>query len=304
MSKRRIPLILAHGLVVITAIGTICASLGLITWFILSPAKAEERLSGHRPTYFRGSMSTDRLDDYGRTFSVGHNSGASLKTTRQAVKIGADVIEIDVASLDGRLVSAHVPPMAFIGSQVFRGPSLAAVWQAAADADVTQLDLKESTPAFRALLFDFLEEHDDGRTVMVATHDETTLRLFAERFPSVLRFLSVPDMAKLERLYEDEELTALIDGVTLRYQLASEESVAELKERGLIVIAWTVNSLARVNEYVGYGVDGVSTDNLGIMGLLGNSQNAATLFATHRAGPETALETTDPAEQDPLTETG
>ena len=286
MRRRRIPLILAHAVVVATSVATICASLGLIGYFILRPAGAEERLSGQRPVYFRGGLNADLLTDYGSVFAVGHNSGASLTTTRQAIANGADVIEIDVAAMDGRLVSAHVPPLAVVGHRVFRGPMLETVWRASADAAVIQLDLKESTPAFRALFFAFLEEHAAGRTVMVATADIAMLQLLEERFPAVLRFLSVPDRAALERLHGDPELIRTIDGVTIRHQLVDAESVIRLKEQGLIVLAWTVNDLTRVNDLVALGVDGISTDNLAIMSLLAGSGIADRLAAQRT--PDTA----------------
>jgi hypothetical protein len=300
MSRRRIPIILAQGFVIATSVATICASLGLIALFIFQGAEAEEFLSGSRPTYFRGQLNVDLLDDYGPAFVVGHNSGATLKTTRQAIASGADVIEIDVASMDGRLVSAHVPPSALYGPQVFRGPSLAAVWRAAANASVIQLDLKESTPAFRTLLFAFLDEHAAGRTVMVATSDVAMLQLLSERAPAVLRFLSVPDSRTLERVYDDPELVGLIDGVTIRYQLVNEESVSRLKGYGLIVLAWTVNDMRRVNEFVALGVDGVSTDNLAIMGLLGGRQGGERLatIRTESTEHQSAWEETG----DPVTE--
>lgn len=272
MRKRSILLILAHGVAIATSVATICASLGLIGFFIVKADEAEERLSGHRPIYFSGQLDADLLADYGPVFAVGHNSGATLKTTRQAIASGADVIEIDVAAMNGRLVSAHAPPIALVGPQVFRGPTLEAVWRAAADASVIQLDLKEATPAFRRLLFAFLDEHAGERTVIVATADVITLQLLREKFPAVLRFLSVPDMTRLQSLSADADLIAAIDGVTIRYQLVNAESVSRLKALGLIVVAWTVNDLTRVNEFVGLGVDGISTDNLAIMSLLGGNQ--------------------------------
>lgn len=286
------PFILAHGLAVITAVGTICASLGLITWFIVSPEKAEEYLSGHRPTYFSSPIDTDRLDDYGPVFAVGHNAGATLKSTRQAIANGAGVIEIDVASMDGTLVAAHYPPLAMVGRRVFRGPTLEAVWRASTSAAAIQLDLKESTTTFRTLLFAFLEEHADNRAIIVTTENVTTLDLLMEQFPDVIRLLSVPDQARLQSLYGNTGLVAAIDGVTIRYQLVNAESVTRLKALDLIVIAWTVNDLATVNDFVQIGVDGISTDNLAIMNLLGANHNGLRLFADHRSGPATAQQPT------------
>ena len=78
MGTRRRSVILAHSLLIIVSIFTIVASLGVISYCLFDSAKAEERLSGRRPTYLAGPLNANPLDDYGLVFGVGHNSGASL----------------------------------------------------------------------------------------------------------------------------------------------------------------------------------------------------------------------------------
>ena len=278
--------LLARGLIFAVAIATLGAVSGFTTYVQSQSQRAEKRLFGTRPAYFSGQPTVAPLADYGLVFGVGHNAGASLQTTQQALANGADVIEIDVVSLGGELVSAHLPPLNVVGPWFFQGPTLETVWDASSDAPVVQLDLKESTPQFRSLLFKFLDKHAGERTIMVATSDVTTLRLLKERAPSVLRFLSVPDATRLQTLYADEDLSALIDGVTIRYQLVTAESVAKLKALGMIVLAWTVNDLATVNQFVRWGVDGFSTNNLAIMSLLGGRQNGERVFGATRSAAQ------------------
>ncbi len=52
----------------------------------------------------------------------------------------------------------------------------------------------------------------------------------------------------------------------------TEETGRWLESTGLLVLAWTVNDLARLNELVQLGVDAITTDNLAIMELLGGQQ--------------------------------
>jgi hypothetical protein len=270
-SRRRISALILNGFLLTGSIATVCASAGLITLLFAYKDQTAERLFGSQPLYLAGPLNADPLDDYGLVFGVGHNAGASLFTTGQAIASRADVVEIDVVVMNGVLVSAH-HPHAFVGPVTFRGPTLEAVWRASSEADVVQLDLKDSTAEFRRLLFAFLEQHAGERTVMVATSSVATLSQIQDRFPEVLRFLSVPDRGRLQSLLADAELAAMIDGVTIRWQLVSAESIGQLKALGLIVLAWTVNDLATVNEFVSWGVDGVSTNNLAIMELLGGRE--------------------------------
>jgi glycerophosphoryl diester phosphodiesterase len=281
----RRPFVYLHYLIVATAVIVILASVTLIGFLIFWQDIAEEMTTGRRPTQFNGPLDADLLDDYGLVFSVGHNSGGTLAATRQALKNGADVIEIDVASLDGQLVSAHFPPLPIVGRRVFRGPTLEEVWRASTAADVIKLDLKESSPQFRALLFAFLNSRQDERQIIVSSRDPVTLSLLMHQAPSAFRFLSVPDQATLDRVYRDYDLNATIEGVSIRQSLLEAESATQLRALGLIIVAWTVNDLTRVNELVRLGVDGITTDNLAIMKLLGGERNGERRLSEHRSPP-------------------
>jgi len=284
MRTRRRSVILAHGLLIIVSIFTIAASLGVIGYCLFDSAKAEERLSGRRPTYLAGPLDANPLDNYGLVFGVGHNSGASLTTIHQALAAGADVIEIDVVPMGDTLISAHDVPLPIVGREVFRGPTLGQAWRAAADAEVIQLDVKVSTPFVRQKLIHFLDTHPTNQTVMIATSDITLLEQIQAAHPEVYRFLGIADAATLKRLTSDPDLAAMLDGVTIRHQLVSPESIAKLKAMNLIVLAWTVNDLSTVNDLVEMGVDAVSTDNLAIMHLLSGNQSGERRLSEHRSG--------------------
>ena len=81
--------------------------------------------------------------------------------------------------------------------------------------------------------------------------------------------LSVPDMGALEALEGSTGLRLIVDGVTIRESLLDATTMIWLKERDLMVVAWTVNDIERVNQLVYLGVDGITTDNLAILTLLG-----------------------------------
>ena len=252
-----------------------------------------EQIFGHETVYFYNDPSVEPLPDYQNAFAVGHNAGSSVLTVGQARSSGAKVIEIDVVLLGDTLVSAHVPQMRVIGSWVFRGPTLERVWNEAGADVVIQLDLKQSDSRFRSKVIEFLTEHAGEQTVLVATRDVTMLDMLREKAPDVLRFMSVADAFQLAAVVRNEDLAKSLDGVTIRWQLVNQFVVDQLKDLDLIVLAWTVNDLKTVNEFVAMGVDGFSTNNLGIMEVLSTPNRDSALRFLRTAEP--TLPNDDPA---------
>jgi hypothetical protein len=270
---------LSRALVIGVSMLIIAASLGVLAWFVFYEETAEKYTVGQRPLLFWGRFEvTLLLDDYAGVFGVAHNSGDGLAATRRAIASGADVIEIDVISVNNALYAAHDQPIRRFGAYVFRGPRLSTVWAASEGADVIKLDLKETSPAFLELVVAFVNAHQE-RQVVVSAREPSSLRVFGERAPQVFRVLSVATQDRLEQLREDTELIALIDGVTIRQSLLNESSTGWLRGNSLLILAWTVNDIERVNELVALGVDGITTDNLTILELLGGQQRAEALLA-------------------------
>jgi hypothetical protein len=146
---------------------------------------------------------------------------------------------------------------------------LAQIWIASAGADVIKFDLKETSPAFTEMVLDFLADREGQRLVIIVSSQPSVIRLFAERDPPVLRFFSVGTHARLKTVQDDPEFAAMLDGVSIRNSLIDDEVAAWFEDRNLLTLAWTVNDMERINELVGLGIDGITTDNLAIMRLLG-----------------------------------
>ena len=268
--RLRVAIGVGEGIVVVASLAVIGVCL-LVLWVLVADSqRGEGWTSGLRPVQYYDELEADLLDDYANTFAVAHNSGDTVDSTLEALFYGADVIEVDVVSLDGRLYAAHDSPLMWIGDNVFRGPLLQRIWIASAGAEAIKLDLKENSPEFLDLLLEFLEVRRGQRMVMIASGDIDLLRAVAEREPGVLRIYSPGTGAQLRRLEEDPGVLEVIHGVSLRHGLIDEERAAWLQEHRLLTIAWTVNDLELVNELVLLGVDAITTDNLAIMRLLGN----------------------------------
>ena len=236
-------------LIVTASIVVIAGCLVFLWVLVFDPERGSELTSGLRPIQFYRELDAELLEDYGEVFAVGHNSGDSIEATLTAIRYGADVIEVDVISLDGQLYAAHGAPIRWLGGTVFRGPPLAQVWIATAGAGAIKLDLKESTPAFHELVLDFLADRRGQRQVTVVSGEPDVLRLFAEREPTVFRFLGAGDGDRLRAIDDDPEVAEIVDVISIRHTLIDEERAAWLEEHDLLTLAWTVNDLERVGDH-------------------------------------------------------
>ncbi len=261
----------ARVLLLVLAGVVIAGSLYLLAYCLVNPEGAEEWTIGRRPNQFFTEIDPEAqifsTAAYGAIFGVAHNSGGSIEATLEARINGADVIEVDVAEIDGVLYSAHTPPLPFLGPRWFRGPRLDRVWAASFGAEAVMLDLKDSSPRYVRLVGDFLESRPPTRQAIVSSRTPWVLQLLRARAPDAILLLSVPDEAGLRALQTNELLLETIDGVTVRHTALDAEHAAWLAEENLLVFAWTVNDLVRVNELMRLGVDGVTSDNLAIVSL-------------------------------------
>jgi glycerophosphoryl diester phosphodiesterase len=255
---------------------TSAGSLFLLGVFALNPEHAEEFTVGLRPSQFYRVFDNEERAfpdaTYANVFGVAHNSGGRIETTLEALIYGADVIEVDVVEIDGVLFSAHTPPILFVGPRWFRGPSLEQVWNASYRADAIKLDLKESSPSYVALVAQFLVSRPPGREVMVASRSPHVLRTLRAQAPETILLLSVPSAEAFVDLQANTSLQTTIDGVTVRESVLDVESAYWLSNQELLMFAWTVNDVERVNELIQLGVDGITTENLAIMTLLGGQE--------------------------------
>lgn len=247
----------------------------LLALFIVAPERGEAWTVGRRPNQYFTELNPDREifseAVYASVLGVAHNSGGSIEATLEALVAGADVIEADVAAVDGQLYVAHDPPLPFVGPRWFRGPRLDRVWAATYGASAVMLDLKESSPAYLDLVIDFLAVRQRTRHVIISSRSPVALQRLHRELPEVTLLLSVPDAATLRSLQGNTMLLGTIDGISVRHTVLDEENAAWLEDRHLLTFAWTVNDMDRVNDLMRLGVDGITSDNLAIVSLLGSA---------------------------------
>ncbi len=249
------------------------------------------------PRHYVSQFDADPLGSYEGTHGIAHNSGDSLSKIASAVDAGAHGIEIDVIIYRGDLYARHNQPVTVFGEFGFRPVLLEEAWQAAT-TELVQLDLKDNSPPFLDRVASFLDRHqNDRRIVLVSSWEPVVLAYFQERTPWVGRLLSVGTQTSYDDLragIDVMQLNRLLNGVTIVHDLLDRGTVAWLKQRDLLVFAWTVENLSRVNELSLLGVDAVVTGNLSILNLLRDSQENTF------EGTPIAAEATPPALASPV----
>jgi glycerophosphoryl diester phosphodiesterase len=225
--------------------------------------------SGTAPAEFAARLDGRLTGDYPDVTVVAHNAGDDLNSAIRAVAYGADAIEIDVRSVDGELFASHDAPVPLLEDLVFHGPSLLDAWDVARLDDAVLLHLKQGSGGYLDELRSFLATRALRRTI-VQTKDRATLRTLRRTMPSVQRLLLIFTAEELAALRADERPLTEIDGVSVRESLLSASAQAWLQRRGLVTFAWVVNDESRMNELIARGIDGVITDRLDIMRLLGD----------------------------------
>jgi len=224
--------------------------------------------SGTIPAQFADRLDGRLKGDYEDVTGVAHNAGDDLSAATRAIAYGADAIEIDVRSAGAELFASHDAPVPLLEELAFHGPTLRDAWEVARLDDTVLLHLKQRSGRYLAEVRSFLAARALRRTI-VQTKDPGTLYTVRRSMPSVQRLLLVFTAKELAALKSDEPLLAAIDGVSVRESLLTAPVQAWFERRGLLTFAWVVNDERRLNELVAGGIDGVITDRLDVMRLLG-----------------------------------
>jgi glycerophosphoryl diester phosphodiesterase len=199
---------------------------------------------------------------------VAHNAGNNPRTARSAIRGGAGVIEIDVLIYQGRLVAAHHLPETRLNQlawMVSPPQLLAAAWNDARAAAYVQLDLKTGAPELAPMLLDFLAERSSLAKVIVSGPELDVLNQVAAAYPEIDTVLSIGSLCRMAIVQSDPESLQALRGVSVRASLLDGEVVTGFHDRGLFVLAWTVDDPSGLNRLMALGVDAIATNNLAII---------------------------------------
>jgi hypothetical protein len=117
-----------------------------------------------------------------------NNAGNNAATTAAALRYGAEVIEIDVVRVRGRLAAGRAHGWWWLAERVFRGDTLASAWDHAA-AKIVKLDLQQNDRGLLDALISFLRRVPANRPVMVSTRDPGAIEYLRPRVAPALTLL-------------------------------------------------------------------------------------------------------------------
>jgi glycerophosphoryl diester phosphodiesterase len=212
---------------------------------------------------------------------IAHGGGNSLDRVRDYVAAGADYLEVDLWLHRGRFEARHerrvrLLPLLFEKWYLRRVPSphygLAELLEAAAGSSAgIFLDLKNGGASAAEALAAVIAGTEHQPRIIASSQQWKALRAIAERLPAVDTFYSIDVRAKLDLFLSVSDRDMRPRGVSCRHTLLTGPIVRQLIDRGLLVVAWTVDDIERARELAGWGVHGLTTHRVaGMHAALGN----------------------------------
>jgi len=215
---------------------------------------------------------------------IGHRGASrrfpenTLAAFRAALADGADGIELDVRlSRDGRAIVIHDATLrrtAGVAARVtdlsaaelarFDVPTLRAVLELTAPSAVVYVEIKGGGSALEASVVDEIRRARAHARVVVLSFNHSSLRRVRTLDANVATSASVaptlrvpkPSPARLIELASRASSSSL----ALHHSLATRRVVGALADRGIGVLAWTVNRIGIARRVANAGVAAVMTD--------------------------------------------
>ena len=206
---------------------------------------------------------------------IAHGGGNTIVRAEEFIEAGADYLEVDLWLHRGRFEARHERrtrwlPLLFEKWYLRRVPRAAYGLEELLDATAENqagifLDVKNGGQEAAVLLRRILRTHQHPARVVASSQQWRALRAMRELTPQVDAFYSIDVRAKLDLFLSVVDRDTRPRGVSCRHGLLTERSIRELHNRGLLVVAWTVDDLERARELVAWGVDGITTHNVAEM---------------------------------------
>jgi glycerophosphoryl diester phosphodiesterase len=152
--------------------------------------------------------------------------------------------------------------------------SLAASWSIARLSGRVLFDIKSNSSTAVDQLIRFVLHHQ-GPVDWFSTADMQALNRLRHRLPGSIRLLTVGSGPALARLLALAPKPGEINGVSIEQHLLTRSVVEALRGRGLLVQAYTIDQMSRINLLAGWGVTGITTNNVTAMAALSLSHPAA-----------------------------
>ncbi len=200
---------------------------------------------------------------------IAHGGGNTMRQVKQYLGHGADYLEVDLWVHEGRFEARHERRVSWL-------PFLIEKWylrripsgqhgleellrETAGHGAGIFLDLKNGGATAAALVRRVLSATGFQGRVVASSQQWRTLRAVRDTLPDVDAFYSIDVRAKLDLFLSVVDRDTRPRGVSCKHSLLDERVIRKLHERGLLVVAWTVDDIDRARDLVRWGVDGITT---------------------------------------------
>ena len=203
---------------------------------------------------------------------IGHGAGNTPALVASATEEGADFLEVDLWLHKGRFEARHeraVYPIPLLFEKWYlrwapRKPfGLAELLEAAAGRVRVFLDMKSGGEEAARLLRRSIDAAGAAPRIAASAQQWRFLRALHTIVPEVETFYSIDVQAKLDLFLSVHERDRQPKGVSCRHTLLNAALVDRLHDRGLWVVAWTVDDVERVQTLADWGVDAITTHRVG-----------------------------------------
>jgi glycerophosphoryl diester phosphodiesterase len=213
----------------------------------------------------------------GPLITIAHRAGNSRARLKEALAGGVDAVEADLR-LDGRrLVARHdrrFPLLPLFYDKWY------AYWsrepQVALDEILDQLqgraslfvDIKSTGARALAMLLETLRRRQVvAETRVSGTYWHLLRRLHGEE-PGLRLYHSIGDVDSLDRFRQLLEGGESVSGVSIHEALVDEALAARFQARGIEIVAYHVDQLARAQQLREWGVSGITSGDLALLRAL------------------------------------
>ena len=213
----------------------------------------------------------------GPLITIAHRAGNSRALLKEALDDGVDAVEADLRPDGGRLVARHdrrFPLLPLYYDKWF------AYWsrepQVALDEILEQIegraslfvDIKSTSTRALAMLLGTLRR----RQVVAETRISGTywhlLRRLHEEEPELRLHYTIGDLESLDRFQQLLEGGESASGVSIHEALVDEALAARFQARGIEIVAYHVDQLARAQQLREWSVSGITSGDLALLRAL------------------------------------
>lgn len=204
---------------------------------------------------------------------VAHRAGNALTELRAALDAGVDLVEADVHLYRGALEMRHAKALGrhllwepwrdLTRRRDLSVPLLAEVLTTAAGDSRLMLDLKGPSRAVATMTAAALREGAPGVPVTVCSRSWGMLAAFEDQ-PHIKRVYSAGNRRQLDRVRQLVR-ERRVDGLSIRLGLLTAAVVDELHEGTDLVMAWSVDTEAELEQARAAGVSGIISKNLQLL---------------------------------------